>query len=204
MKRNIEEFIYGLGQISAIIVFMAALIGYWLLEDYIAHWNMFSSTEKQAISFVVLYIGAQLIAAAIDLLQGRHKATLHNFLVLWLSYLWITFINLSLLVLCIPLLVLSFILGPVMFFVIVVGGILLIIYFIHVILGYPIVANPPKDDEALIGLIAVSVSLLIVYLYFRQTEKDGNFFDRFIDFLVRFWVEPAHNWNDRLLKTLDE
>ncbi len=91
-----------------------------------------------------------------------------------------------------------------MFFVIVVGGILLIIYFIHVVLGYSIVAHPPTDDEALKGFIAVLVSLAIVYFYFRQTEEEGNFFDKFIDFLVRIWVEPAHRWNDKLLKKLDE
>ena len=44
MKRNIDEFLYGLGQISSIVIFMAALIGYWIFQDEIAHWSVFSST----------------------------------------------------------------------------------------------------------------------------------------------------------------
>ena len=128
MKINNKEFVYGLGQISAIVVFMAALVGYWIFQDHLANWSFIHAKYKWFIGFAVLYIGAQMVASIIDILQGRHKATLNNFLTMWLSYLMLTFVDLLFLVLSIPLIIISFILGPVMFF----GGFFISNNFVYI------------------------------------------------------------------------
>lgn len=195
MNERIKKSGTGVGELAAIAVFM---IGLWLLfafGDSLAAWEI-DSTFKIFLLFFVLYVGAQLAAVLIDFLQGNHKATFRNFVILWSGYLFMTLINLVIWVLLIPIIALQFLLGPVAFFVGFMSLATLLIYFVQHILGFDWVGHPPTPQTAkwaMVGLTACLAAFGLVYYWVKKNINPE-------DILIDFWIDKVADPADRLYK----
>ncbi|MCB0631074.1 MAG: hypothetical protein R2824_19525 [Saprospiraceae bacterium] len=153
--------------------------------------------------FFGLYLSAQFLAAAIDLLRGTYKATLVNFLHLWRSYLFLTLIHLLMWVMAIPLFLFLFIAGPVVF----LGGLialgLLFIYLLQTVLGFDLVARPPDGREAIWSTLFLLAGGLLIFLLSRLMKHNYDPMDRLADFYVRSILQPAQERNERWLEGMD-
>lgn len=193
----------GKGVLLSVLIFFGGL---WCLVQY---GIPFAANVKGPdwlpvfIMFFLLYVGAQFLAAAIDLLQGRYKATIKNFWILWRSYLFITLVHLFMWVLAVPLFLFLFIVGPVAF---IGGGIavgILLIYLLQAILGLDVVTHPPGGLEALLALLFLSICALLLWGLSRLFKHNYDPIERFADFYYRRILQPAERYNIDLLDKLD-
>ncbi|MFK7905520.1 MAG: hypothetical protein AB8B69_10365 [Chitinophagales bacterium] len=200
MKDRLKEI--RLGEIAAIAVFMAGLLAFYSFGDSIATWGI-SSNLRAFVLLFALYLGAQFLAAIIDFLQGRHRLTPKNFIILWSSYLFVTMVNLLFLVALFPLIILQFILGPATFFVFFISSATLLIYFVQNTLGIDWVGNPPTIETAkwaLVGLAACFGAIGLVY-YWNSKEINPE------TLLIDFWLDkidtPARKLHQKWMRFLE-
>ncbi len=190
MNERIKKSATGIGEIAAIAVFMVGLWLFFAFGDWLSVWKI-DGYFKTFLFFFVLYVGAQLLATLIDFLQGKHKATFKNFIILWSGYLFMTLINLLILVLLIPMMALQFLLGPVVFFVGFISLATLVIYFVQNILGFDWVGHPPTPEVAKYAMIGLLFCLGAFGLVYYWVKNNIHPEDKLIDFWIDKLADPA-------------
>ncbi len=200
MRDRLKEI--NLGEIAAIVVFMAGLFSFYHLRDSIAVWDI-SPNLQAFVLLTALYFGAQLLAAIIDFLQGHHRFTPKNLLILWSAYLFRTMINLLFLVAIFPIIILQFVLGPVTFFVFFIAAATLLIYFVQNILGIDWVGNPPTIETAKWALGGLAACFAVFGLVYYWSSKEINPETLLIDFWIDKVDTPTREIHQKWMRFLE-
>jgi hypothetical protein len=129
------------------------------------------------------YLIMAAVAAVIEVIQGRAPLRISVILRLFISYLLRIFAEILLLALSLPLIVLMFILGPVMFFVCFVSLGMVVMYFIVVILGINI-KGVVVPYGGLTALGALAAMLISGFVLFRFIDKTDRLMDSWLDKIV--------------------
>ncbi|MEZ4884594.1 MAG: hypothetical protein R3E32_07715 [Chitinophagales bacterium] len=203
MNNKVKKSATGTGEIATIALFMAGLLSFFAFSDWLATWNI-SPILRTFFFFLVLYVGAQLLATIIDFLQSRYRLTFKNFFILWSGYLFMTLVNLLLLILTIPALILQFIIGPVAFFVGFISLATLILYFVQHILGFDWVGHPPDTQAAKYALIGLGACLGLFGLVYYWVSRNIHPENLLIDFWIDHVVVPAEELHKKWMGYLDK
>ncbi|HSH02590.1 MAG TPA: hypothetical protein VLL52_08745 [Anaerolineae bacterium] len=151
--------------------------------------------------FSVLFVVVHVIAVGVDLVQGKIKSV-KMFVVVSCLHVLDTLRQLVSIGMFVPMILFELIMGPLAFLVLVVAAAGVGIYGIEEIIGYDIQGYSwyGTDQEALWLLIALPVSLLVLYLRLRFEDWGGQ--DRMIDLIVH-GLGPFTLLMDWLQKQID-
>lgn len=129
--------------------------------------------------FVFFFLAFQALAVVIDVAQGRLPCKIAVIFKVFLQYVLGTLLQILALLLCLPVIAVTFFWGPFMMLVFFVGSVGLVVYFIEGVLGIDIkgVVSFVKGVEVLITLAVVLVS---GFLLSRLSWAD-KFFNLWID-----------------------
>ena len=151
--------------------------------------------------FAWFYLVMAAAAAIIDVIQGAVPLRFSSIANAFLGYVYRLFMESVLIALCLPVIVLMFILGPVMFLAFFVSLGCLIMYFLLVILKLDIKGVVPRESgiEALIELGVLLVSGYAIF-NINKTEKLFSYLlDKVIDGFL--FVERLGRKKDRSMVT---
>jgi hypothetical protein len=203
MKNDLTRFATNAGAIISVVLFFVAIFAYDFIQSQVLAIGNLSTGTKWVLLFSVIYIGAQFLAALLDIVQGRVKAKLKNLLLLWFSYLIFTFLNLFILFLCLPILAISFILGPALGLGGLIGICLILVYLYHHLIDSTAIAHPPSHQEVLIFAGAIIAAFGVLYLLFKKNASPDQLLDGLIDYYVDHIYKPVEAWNKQMLQNLD-
>lgn len=140
------------------------------------------------------YLIMAAAAAVIEVIQGRAPLRISVIFRLFISYLLRIFAEILLLALSLPLIVLMFVMGPVMFFVCFVSLGMVVMYFIVMILGIDIKGVVVPYD-GLTALGALAAMLISGFVLFRFIDKTDRLMDSCLDKIVDVFLfinNPGH------------
>jgi hypothetical protein len=129
------------------------------------------------------YLIMAAMATFIEVIQGRARLNIKVIFLLFISYLLRIFAEILLLALSLPLIMLMFVLGPVMFFVCFVSLGLVVMYFIENILGIDF-KGVVVPYGGLTALGALAAMLISGFVFFRFIDKTDRLMDCWLDKIV--------------------